>query len=220
MGSHDSIFRTISCIITTQKIESFLEDQHHKTITIPVAPLHTSYHAKIGLIVIVKMVFSQDYLSVVPIFLVIVTPVVVAYVPRNRRQSPGNLVNRDLLYPCDLSSNLSQMCQILVPEIADTRPFMVSFSAITIFIKRSCYQVFSPVFASSSPSGSIWQGCAMDRPEGQADQNRGLQSDAPDIGIETWDLGRLDDDIDMQSCSLVNRSAVTSLFKRDQFYVQ
>jgi hypothetical protein len=87
-----------ACIITTQNIESFLEDQHHKTITIPVAPLHKSYHAKIGLIVIVKMVFSQDYLSVVPIFLVIVTPVVVANVPRNRRQSPGNLVNRDLLY--------------------------------------------------------------------------------------------------------------------------
>jgi hypothetical protein len=98
-----------ACIITTQKIESFLEDQHHKTITIPVAPLHTSYHAKIGLIVIVKMVFSQGYLSVVPISLVVVTAVVVAYVPRNRRQSPGNLVNRDLLYPCENLINRSRL---------------------------------------------------------------------------------------------------------------
>jgi hypothetical protein len=145
-----------ACIITTQNIESFLEDQHHKTITIPVAPLHKSYHAKIGLIVIVKMVFSQDYLSVVPIFLVIVTPVVVANVPRNRRQSPGNLVNRDLLYRA-ISVAISVRCARYWVQRLPIRDLSGSRRTRSFFPSRkpdSSCRLWNAQFSAWSDSGA------------------------------------------------------------------
>jgi hypothetical protein len=175
-----------ACIITTQNIENFLEDQHHKTITIPVAPLHKSYHAKIGLIVIVKMVVSQDYLSVVPIFLVIVTPVVVACVPRNRRQSL-EISSTETFFTRAISVAISVRCarywfqRLPIRDLSGSRSQRSQFSLnglATKFLAQSL-----PVQALPGRSG---RGAPWIDPEGQADQNRGLQSDAPDIGIETW----------------------------------
>ena len=174
-----------ACIITTQKIESFLEDQHHKTITIPVAPLHTSYHAKIGLIVIVKMVFSQDY-SVVPIFLVIVTPVVVAY-SLGTDARVLEISSTETFFTRAISVAISVRCarywfqRLPIRDLSGSRSQRSQFSLnglATKFLAQSL-----PVQALPGRSG---RGAPWIDPEGQADQNRGLQSDAPDIGIETW----------------------------------